>query len=99
MLSMSNNQQSSANKNCLSKHTYTYKIDADNHLHNCVCGALSIAITVLETYLQNYYREEQLSTASLMILYHDAEVNYRKLLYNFLRSKFHQLFTPIELIF
>jgi len=22
--------------------TYTYKIEADNRLHNCVCGALSI---------------------------------------------------------
>jgi len=27
--------------------TYTYKIDANNQLHNCVCGALSIKITVL----------------------------------------------------
>jgi len=27
---------------CLSIRTYTYKIDADNQLHNCVRGRLSI---------------------------------------------------------
>ena len=31
-----------SNESCLSIHTYTYKIEADNQLHNCVCGALSI---------------------------------------------------------
>jgi len=31
--------QSYNNENYLSKHTYTYKIDADNQLHNCICGA------------------------------------------------------------
>jgi len=31
-----------SNENCLSIRTYTYKIEADNQLHNCVCGALSI---------------------------------------------------------
>ena len=29
-----------SNESCLSICTYTYKIDADNQLHNCVCGAL-----------------------------------------------------------
>jgi len=27
--------------------TYTYKIDTDNQLHNCVYGALSIKMTAL----------------------------------------------------
>jgi len=31
--------QSYSNESCLSKCTYTYKIDAVNQLHNCVCGA------------------------------------------------------------
>jgi len=31
-----------SNESCLSWHTCTYKIEADNQLHNCVCGALSI---------------------------------------------------------
>jgi len=31
--------QSYSNESCLSKCTYTYKIDADKQLHNCVCGA------------------------------------------------------------
>jgi len=31
-----------SNESCLSIRTYTYKIKADNQLHNCVCGALSI---------------------------------------------------------
>ena len=30
------------NESFLSIHTYTYKIEADNRLHNCICGALSI---------------------------------------------------------
>jgi len=30
--------QSNSNEKCLSKRTYTYKIDADIQLHNCVCG-------------------------------------------------------------
>jgi len=28
------------NESCLSIRTYTYKIEADNQLHKCVCGAL-----------------------------------------------------------
>jgi len=31
--------QSYSNESCLSKRTYTYKIEAVNQLHNCVCGA------------------------------------------------------------
>ena len=31
-----------SNESYLSIHMYTYKIEADNQLHNCVCGALSI---------------------------------------------------------
>jgi len=31
-----------SNESCLSICTYTYKIKADNQLHKCVCGALSI---------------------------------------------------------
>jgi len=31
-----------SNESCLSIRTYTYKIEADNQLQNCVCGALSI---------------------------------------------------------
>jgi len=31
-----------SNESCLSIRTYTYKIEADNQLHKCVCGALSI---------------------------------------------------------
>jgi len=31
-----------SNESCLSICTYTYKIEADNQLHNCICGALSI---------------------------------------------------------
>jgi len=27
--------------------TYTYRINADNQLHNCFCGAISIKMTVL----------------------------------------------------
>jgi len=27
---------------------YTYKFHADNQLHNCVCGALSIKMAVLQ---------------------------------------------------
>jgi len=31
-----------SNESCSSIRTYTYKTEADNQLHNCVCGALSI---------------------------------------------------------
>jgi len=31
-----------SNESSLFIHTYIYKIKADNQLHNCVCGALSI---------------------------------------------------------
>ena len=31
-----------SNESCLFMCTYTYKIEADNQLHNCVCWALSI---------------------------------------------------------
>jgi len=31
-----------SNESCLYMHTYSYKIKADNRLHNCVCGALFI---------------------------------------------------------
>ena len=31
-----------SNESCLSKSTYTYEIEANNQLHNCVCGVLSI---------------------------------------------------------
>jgi len=31
-----------SNESCLSMRTYTYKIEADNQLYNCVCRALSI---------------------------------------------------------
>jgi len=31
-----------SNESCLSLGTYTYKIEVDNQLNNCVCGALSI---------------------------------------------------------
>jgi len=31
-----------SNENCLSIHTYTDKIEAENQLHNCDCGAHSI---------------------------------------------------------
>jgi len=41
--------------------TYTYKIEADNQLHNCVCGALSIKMAVLQIYLRNHWGEERLS--------------------------------------
>jgi len=34
--------QPHSNESCLSIPTYTYKIEAENQLHNCVCGALSI---------------------------------------------------------
>jgi len=30
--------QSYSNQSCLSKRTHTYKIAADNQVHNCVCG-------------------------------------------------------------
>jgi len=36
-----------SNESCLSISTYTYKTDADNQLHNCVCGTLSFKMTVL----------------------------------------------------
>jgi len=37
-----------SSENCLSIRTFTYKIDANNQLHNCVCsGALSIKKAVL----------------------------------------------------
>jgi len=41
---LSNIQQMSAIQQweLLSKRTYTYKIEADNQMHNCICGALSI---------------------------------------------------------
>jgi len=32
---------------CLFIRAYSYKIDAGNQLHNCICGALSITMTVL----------------------------------------------------
>jgi len=34
--------QPHSNESCLSKCTYTYKIETDNQLHKCVCGVLSI---------------------------------------------------------
>jgi len=30
-----------SNESCLSMCIYTYKIEADNQLHKCICGALS----------------------------------------------------------
>jgi len=52
ILSLSNIQQMSAIQQLeLFIHTYllfTCKIDADNQLHNCVCGALSIKMMVLQ---------------------------------------------------
>jgi len=53
-----------SNESCLSTHTYTYKIEADNQLHNCVCGALSIkvggVINILAKSLQRRTIELQL---------------------------------------
>jgi len=40
--------QPNSNKNCSSLRAYTYKIHADSQLHKCVCGALSIKMTVLQ---------------------------------------------------
>ena len=40
--------QLNSNESCLSIRAYIYKIHADNHLHKCVCGALSIKMTVLQ---------------------------------------------------
>jgi len=53
--SLSNsNQQTSAMQQrelCLSKHMYTYKIDADNHLYICICRVLSIRMEVVKNYI------------------------------------------------
>jgi len=45
--------QPNSNESYLSIHAYTYKIDADNQLHKCVCGALYMKMTVLQ--LWNHY--------------------------------------------
>jgi len=66
---------------CLSKCTRIYKIDVDNQLHNCACGALSIVLRLrwLTRYLQNHCRKEWLSAIALMILHRDVKINYEKL--------------------
>jgi len=40
--------QPNSNESCLSIRAYTYKTNADNQLHNCICGALSIKMTILQ---------------------------------------------------
>ena len=45
--SLLNNQQTSATRTRLCMHTCTYKIDADNHLHNCAYGVLSSRLRML----------------------------------------------------
>ena len=60
--SLSNNQQIwtvHQRELCLSKSTFTYKIDADNHLCNCVCGALSIEIDIVNICLRNHCGKER----------------------------------------
>jgi len=49
VVSLSNTSkcQPNSNESCLFIRTYTYKIDAGNQLHNCVCAALSIKMAVL----------------------------------------------------
>ena len=65
---------------CLSKRTYTYQIDADHSLHNCVCGALSKGLKLLKRYLQITAEKERLCTIALMILHRDVKENNEKVL-------------------
>jgi len=71
--------------------TYTCKINANNQLHNCVCGELCIKMVVLKIYLQNNCGKERSSPNCFDDLYRNAKVNYSKpISKNFLHSKQHR---------
>ena len=61
------------NESCLSIRTYTYKIDADNQLHNCICGALSIkdggVINIFAKSLRRRTIELQLLWLHFIVMY------------------------------
>jgi len=40
--------QPNSNESCLSIRACTYKIHADNQLHKCVCGTVSVQMKILQ---------------------------------------------------
>jgi len=63
-----------SNKRCLSICTYTYEFDAENQLHNCICGTLS-KMKVLTCEIAS--EKNDWVAIALMVLHHN--VNYTKL--------------------
>jgi len=65
-----------SNESTLSIRTYTYIISADNQLHNCVCGALSIkdggVINIIASCDITADKNDWVAVA-LMILYHNVK--------------------------
>jgi len=47
-VTQSANSAAQQREHCLSKHTRTYKIDADSHLYNCISGALCFKIEIVK---------------------------------------------------
>jgi len=71
--SLSNIRQTSAIQQGI--HTCMHcKIDADNQLHNCVCGVVSMRL--LRIYLRNHCGE--CLKEIVLILHHDVKMKYEK---------------------
>jgi len=71
--------QSYSNESRLSKRTCTYKIDADNQLHNCVFGAHCLSRWWCYKYTCKITAEKNDWTAiALITLHRNVKVNYLK---------------------
>jgi len=67
---------------------HTHNIDADNQLHNCVCGARCLSRWRCYKYTCKITAEKNGWIAiALLPLHRNVKVNYSKSIYDFLRSK------------
>jgi len=68
-----------SNASCLSERTYTYKIDADNQLHNCVRGARCLSRWRCYKYTWKITAEKNNWIAiALITLHRNVKMNYSK---------------------
>jgi len=92
--------QSHSNESCLSKRTYTYKIDADNQLHNCVCGARCLSRWRCYKFPCKITGDKTDWIAIALTLHRNVKVNYSRSTEDFLHSKQHrQLLNSKKAIF
>ena len=93
--------RSYSNASCLSKCTYTYKINADNQLHNCVCGVCCLSRWRCYKYACKITVEKNEWIAiALITLHRNVKVDALKSIWDFMRSKQHrQLLNSKKAIF